>query len=116
MLIAEDHTDSRDMLRSALESAGYAVSAVSDGAELYVVLTTSAAGHFALVVVDEALPSMHGLEAMARASAGIPFIVVTAATDPNLEHAATRLGAAAFVQKPIDLPPFLRLVRRIVFG
>jgi len=66
-----------------------------------------AAGAFSLVVLDIGLPDMSGLTVLERLRErhpALPVIIITA--HGNLENAmaAKKLGAAAYLVKPLDLP------------
>jgi DNA-binding NtrC family response regulator len=66
-----------------------------------------AAGAFSLVVLDIGLPDMSGLAVLERLRErhpALPVIIITA--HGNLENAmaAKKLGAAAYLVKPLDLP------------
>jgi DNA-binding NtrC family response regulator len=70
-------------------------------------LEAAARGSFALAVLDIGLPDMSGLTVLERLRAdrpALPVIIITA--HGNLENAmaAKRLGAAAYLVKPLDLP------------
>jgi CheY-like chemotaxis protein len=113
VLIADDEADSRELLRTVLESAGYQVAVVHDGSELYDVLTMSPAGHFRVVVADHHMPRMRGVDVLAHTSARTRFIILTGGGAPDLEDAAARLGASAFLRKPVDVIALLKVVRHV---
>ncbi len=70
------------------------------------------------------MPGMNGWEVLRRlkdthgAGSAIttrpPVIVISAQSDPETQSFATRLGAAAFLAKPIDLHDLSHTVRRIL--
>jgi CheY-like chemotaxis protein len=107
VLVADDDADTRRLLCAVLDAAGYDVSAVNDGTELHDVLVMSPAGRFRVVVTDHLMPSMRGLEVLARTSARAHFVVLSGAPTPEVEGAAGRLGASAFLRKPVDLHELL---------
>ena len=112
--VAEDDPDFREMLVDALHQAGFAVSEARDGRELLELLHGSARGHFHLVVTDQCMPRLAGLECLELAGSHAPFIVVSGESDQTFHAAAARLGAAAVVRKPVDLASLIELVTRLV--
>ncbi len=113
VLVAEDDPASRRLLTAALESANFAVTTVNDGRELYDVLTSAPVGYFRLVVTDQSMPQMFGVEVLARAGARAPFVIVTGVHTPAVQMAAERFGAAAYFTKPLDIAELLEAAERI---
>jgi CheY-like chemotaxis protein len=116
VLVADDDPGARYLLRVVLESAGYEVAEVHDGAELHDVLSMSPRGHFSLVIADHLMPRMLGLEVLSRMSSRTRFILLTGTSTPTVERAAERLGAVAFLRKPISMLELLRIARRALEG
>jgi CheY-like chemotaxis protein len=114
ILVADDDPGARYLLRVVLESAGYRVAEVHDGRELYDVLAMSPPGHFSLVIADHVMPQMAGLEVLARMSSRTRFLVLTGTGGTSVEEAAERLGATAFIRKPISMIELLSIVRSIL--
>src|SRR6202163_2401344 len=61
ILIADDDAEVRDILREALERAGYVTVAAADGSEA---LTALRSMQFDLLITDIAMPERDGLEMM----------------------------------------------------
>jgi CheY-like chemotaxis protein len=111
ILIAEDHPDSREALRTLLEAFGYQVLIARNGREA----VESALEHQPeLVLMDVMMPEIDGLEATRRLRASpdfgqVPILALTA-----MEGAA-RLSAEAgcdeCIAKPINIRAFLDRVR-----
>jgi two-component system, cell cycle response regulator DivK len=107
VLIAEDHEDSREALRTLLEALGYDVAVAANGREA---VDEARRQRPDLILMDVMMPEMDGLEATRRLKAsaelaGIPVVAVSAmegATTP-----AREAGCAAHVRKPIDIPRFI---------
>ncbi len=107
VLIAEDHEDSRDALRTLLEAFGYRVLVAANGVEA---VATARAHRPDLILMDMMMPGMDGLEAtrILRADASLPHIPIVAVT--AMEGARDRVLAAGcddWVSKPIDIRAFL---------
>ena len=85
VLIAEDDAIIREVLTGYLTKAGATVTAVTNGCEA---VATAIAGAFDLILLDNAMPEMSGLEAMkairARLGKGCPPLIV--ATASSLDH------------------------------
>lgn len=125
IVVAENDDGTRTVLASALARSGYDVASVTDG---QLVLSTLASGKVGLLILDLRMPGMNGWEVLRRlreaqqpgAPAGAvpamrpPVIVISAQSDPETQSFATRLGAAAFLAKPIDLDDLGHTVRRVL--
>ncbi|MGH7463045.1 MAG: response regulator [Longimicrobiales bacterium] len=109
ILLAEDHSDSRDALRALLEAFGFEVLEAINGRQAVDVALAERPG---LILMDVMMPEMDGFEAIGklRQSArtrATPIIVVTA-TDK--EEEALAAGANAFLRKPVDIRKLIGLV------
>ncbi len=68
---------------------------------------------FDLILTDNILPGMTGLQALARLHAsGAPVIVMSSQYGPDTEKDAQLLGAAAFIKKPLAVKELSRLIRQ----
>jgi two-component system, chemotaxis family, chemotaxis protein CheY len=116
LILAVDDTRSLlELLVMTLRSAGHEVVQATDGLE--------AQERFAerrpdLVISDLNMPNCDGIEftraCRARVdSAGVPIIILTTETDPDLKAEARRAGASAWMNKPFDPPTLLGLVDRM---
>lgn len=106
LLVVEDDDDTRGALIELLESEGYSVRAVADGASALVALRVE---RFRLMVLDLLLPDMDGYELRRRqlaepALASVPVIVLTA-------DASARLEGVPIVRKPFDIDDLLLVIR-----
>lgn len=118
VLVAEDDDDLRVLLAVALESQGYSVDEVADGAALLERLarchgTRPGEGPVDLVISDLHIPCLSGLDVLASlrdAENRLPMILITADRNPQAEALALRLGAAAYFHKPFDLCDLLTAV------
>ncbi len=99
ILIAEDHTETRERIANLLASAFDIVAVVSDGQRA---VDATVSLQPAVVVLDISMPVLGGFAAAARIRTltWAPAIVfLTAHDDPALAQAALSLGASAFVLK-----------------
>ena len=107
ILIAEDHEDSREALRTLLDAFGYRVETANNGREA---VEAALAQQPDLILMDVMMPELDGFEATRRLRehAGfrqVPIVALTA-----MEGARERVMAAGcddYVAKPIDVRTFL---------
>jgi CheY-like chemotaxis protein/anti-sigma regulatory factor (Ser/Thr protein kinase) len=110
ILLVEDEMSMRDLLRRALELAGYLVIDTHDGAlvmELALGLLPS------VIILDVNLPNTSGWEVITQLkntpeTAAIPIIVYTASSD---RQRALELGASQFIAKPTTPDDVIKAVR-----
>ena len=114
ILIVDDEPNVRLVFRTALESAGYSVSEVEDGASALDRLEESPAD---LVLLDLKMPGIGGMETLRRlrdAGNDVPVVIVTAHGSIPDAVQAMKLGAIDFLSKPLR-PEALRKVVGEVF-
>ena len=112
LLLVEDKTELRAMLRKALERAGYEVDEAADGTAAVAKVRSR---RYLLVLTDLKLPGCSGLEVLRESKLADPSIAVILITAfGSVEEAVTAMkeGAFDFVQKPIDLDHLNLLVAR----
>ena len=113
ILVVDDDTNSRDLLRRMLEKQGYSVLTASSGAEGVVVAREQRPD---LITLDVMMPSMDGWAVLSalkadRATASIPVVMMTMVEDRPMGFA---LGAADYLTKPVDKSRVLEAVSRLV--
>jgi CheY-like chemotaxis protein len=116
VLVADDDVDACTMLCCALEGAGFSVTEAHDGRELYEVLTSVPPGYFQVVVADQKMPHLFGVEVLARAGSRAPFVILTGLPASANEQSAEQYGAAAFLTKPVPIDELIDVVRGIILG
>ncbi len=114
ILIVDDDSDIRLILRSALESYGYYCDEARNGLEG---LEKIEAEEFALILLDYSMPMMNGLEVIRRLNQdlGCPcpqIVMMTAHSGHDLRIQALDAGATAVLSKPFDLNHLLLTVGR----
>ncbi len=118
VLIVDDEALFRSSTADALVAAcpDYTVLQAAHGKEA---LEWIDAGVVDVVVTDVSMPVMDGLDLLLelrqRQYLG-PTIVVTAFGNPRLESDVIQLGAFHYVEKPVDLPHLIQLIRGAVQG
>jgi CheY-like chemotaxis protein len=103
ILFVEDNRVVADAIRDTLEFEGWRVEACLDGATA--LGKVESPEHFDLILLDQDLPGVSGLELTERARAlthrhNTPIIIISAT---NCQTAAREAGANAFLKKPQDI-------------
>lgn len=102
VLVVDDSTVVRLVLREVLEEAGFVVDEASSGAEAIRILETNT---YDLITMDIHMPDMSGYETTERILErwSVPIIIVTASANAKVASTAIRaleVGALAVVEKP----------------
>lgn len=111
VLIAEDHEDSRDAMRTLLDAFGFRVVEACNGREA---VELAVAEHPDVILMDMMMPKVDGFQATREIRAtealrDIPILAITA-----MEGARKQVldaGCDDLVPKPIDVRAFLDKVR-----
>lgn len=112
LLLVEDKSELRTMLRKALERAGHTVDEAPDGSSA---VAKVRARRYMLVLTDLKLPGCSGLDVLRetrQADPTIPVILITAYGSVEEAVTAMKEGAYDFIQKPVDLEHLNLLVER----
>jgi DNA-binding NtrC family response regulator len=112
LLLVEDKSELRTMMRKALERAGYTVDEAPDGAAA---IHKVRARRYLLVITDLKMPGASGLDVLRetkQADATIPVLLLTAYGSVEEAVSAMKDGAFDFLQKPVDLDHLKLLVKR----
>jgi len=112
LLLVEDKSELRAMLRKALERNGHSVEEATDGSAAIQKLR---ARRYQMVVTDLKMPGASGLEVLReskQADSTIPVILLTAFGSVEEAVSAMKEGAFDFIQKPVDLDHLKLLVER----
>ena len=103
MLVVDDETEVRLVLREFLAGRGYEVTVVESGAEAIAAVEKEKPD---VVLLDVAMPGMDGVETLKRIVARhptLPVIMVTANADIVVTSQLLALGASDYIPKPFDL-------------
>jgi FixJ family two-component response regulator len=112
LLVVDDDNATRNGLSELLTNAGFRVDVASDGAEA---LQKISRHDFRVVVLDVRLPTIGGLEILARCSAKhLPskVVVMTGMDTTEVVLDALRQQAYDFLPKPIEPSRLIEVVRR----
>lgn len=112
--IVDDDEDVRESISSFFRSVGLHVEGYS-AAEAF--LASPSLFETDCLITDLHMPGMDGLglhRELLRRGVDIPVIVMTAYSTPDARAVASTLGAAAFVDKPVDPEILLRDLEAIL--
>jgi len=113
LFLVEDDDDFSYLMRKSLERAGHQVTVCHSGADALIVLGHS---HFDLVLLDQKLPDMSGLDllqALHREGVATPVLMVTGFGDEVLAAQVLRAGALDYVVKDRALTFLTDLPKRV---
>ena len=115
LLIIEDDVVTRDLLQLVFEYDGFNCIQAENGA---VGLTLMEEVKFDLIILDNMMPKMTGLEFLSHQrnlsqTPEIPSIMITGLLNENVHKQATELGVYAIIGKPYDLGELRALVNQL---
>jgi DNA-binding NtrC family response regulator len=113
ILIVDDEPSIRNSLTLILESQ-FEVSTAGDGEEA---LGVAERVQPDLILLDMTIPKMDGLEVMKRLkerAAGVPVIMLTAASTVRTAVHAIKSGADEFIDKPFDIVELQRVIHSLL--
>jgi CheY-like chemotaxis protein len=115
VLVVDDEEIVREVIRSALEDAGYQVLLANDGIE-GVETFRARASDVVAVVVDVSMPRMSGEETLRQLRAIAPAVPVLLTSGYTEQAARERLAAdvAAFIQKPFRSSDLVEKIGRLL--
>src|ERR1700722_4321284 len=119
IMIVDDSSTMLMSLRNSLEIAGYTVGEAKDGAVALKALQDGAKPD--LIITDINMPNMGGIEFIgkARALSGfrfIPILALTTESQQDTRDEAKKLGAPAWLLKPVSGPDLTKLIKQVLPG
>lgn len=118
MLVAEDHDDTRFLLRCLLGARGYEVAEATNGEE-----AVEAAERLRplLILMDGSLPGLDGFAATRRMRQlstleGVPIVFLSGHAEPAAMEEARRAGCDDYLMKPLDMEKLDRVLKRFCDG
>lgn len=113
VLVVDDDSDLRELVRSLLERAGYATLGFASGEDIL----AAAVERPALVILDIKLPGLSGYEVCRelkeRFGSGLPVLFVSGVRTEAFDRAAGLLiGADDYLVKPLDPHELIARVRK----
>jgi len=109
ILVADDETDIRNLIKLSLEENGYTVLTAQNGKEAWDILAANDVG---LAILDVMMPVMDGFNLLRkiREYSTIPVIFLTARTDDIDKVLALGLGADDYISKPFSIAELIARV------
>jgi DNA-binding response OmpR family regulator len=113
VLIAEQDSETRDGLLSALRREGLSAEGTADG---HVALDEVRNGSYELVILDILVPGLGGLEGCRRIrfESDVPLVIVTARDSEADRVLGLEAGADDYIGKPFSLAELLSRVRALL--
>ncbi|MGH7359718.1 MAG: response regulator [Candidatus Rokuibacteriota bacterium] len=103
VLVVDDDEEMRSLLRRSLEFDGHQVIERDRGTKVLKALREEA---FDLVILDNRMPGLNGLDllpTLRREFPDMPVLLVTAFGGRQVASSALRLGATSYLEKPFRL-------------
>ena len=116
ILLVEDEAAQRQTLGQGLGRLGYEVTARADGRSALEAFKKSPAA-FDVVITDQIMPRMSGLELAAKITAlrpGLPVILCTGFSEKVNGEGMARSGVLGLLMKPFTLREATRLIRKVL--
>ena len=116
VLVIDDDTGVRELMRRFLEAEHYRVCLASDGAEGLAWLNRESVN---LILLDLKMPGMNGPQFLSRcreANPILPVIVITGYPDSDLMMEALRHGPITLLAKPIEREQLMLAVHTVLKG
>ncbi len=116
VLVVDDEERIRSALRGILSDEGFRVVDTGCASKVMELIERERP---ALVLLDVWMPEVDGIELLRRIRAGrptVPVIMISGHANIQTAVAATRLGAADFIQKPFSVSALLAAISRVLDG
>ena len=113
ILVADDDSSIRSLLRQLLTDEGYSVHEAATGTEVVEKVKETDPD---LVIMDVRMPELDGIEALSRVKAASPktaVLIMTAFGSSNAAIRAMELGAFDYVTKPFELDKITYAVQKV---
>jgi two-component system chemotaxis response regulator CheY len=118
VLVIDDSISTRALISRALEQAGYDVRQAADGAEA---LGTLSAAEFDVIITDQWMPNMTGVEFVRAVREdprfeGLPILAVTTDGEDDVRTEFMEAGASACILKPFATNDLIETVTQVTRG
>lgn len=114
ILVVEDDTNARKLMKAVLERAEYSVFTAENGEEALALMDTH---HIDLIVLDVMMPGMDGYtltSELRQAENAIPILMVTAKQLPADKKKGFLVGTDDYMTKPVDTEEMLLRIRALL--
>jgi len=114
ILLVEDQTELRELVRDFLEENGYVVEEAKDGKEA---LEKTSMNEYDCIVLDLNLPEVDGIEVAKRLrekGSTVPIIMLTARSQIYDKLTGFDTGADDYITKPFDMKELLARIKAVL--
>src|SRR6266700_13570 len=113
ILIADDHTNVRSLIKDYLSELGYRVVTARDGVEALAVLDREDVD---LILLDVMMPNLDGFGFLRvyRKEHNVPIILLTARLSEHDKVTGLELGADDYVTKPFGMQELVARIRAVL--
>jgi two-component system chemotaxis response regulator CheY len=116
ILAVDDSPSMREMVRIALDSAGFEVAQAVDGQQA---LELARQSSFDLVLSDVNMPEMNGIELIRALRAEhsyrhTPILMLTTEASPERKREGKEAGATGWIVKPFDPAQLVATMQRVL--
>ncbi len=116
VLTVDDSPSLRQMVAFTLKGAGYRVVEAADGRDG---LAKARAEHFELVLTDQNMPQMDGLQLIEALRAipdykRVPIVMLTTESSADMKTKGRAAGATGWMVKPFDPSRLLEVVQKVI--
>lgn len=114
ILVVDDESDVRDVIRLQLEQKGFNVLEAVDGENAIDILQSGDnLVNVGLILCDIRMPKVNGVEAidfLKREAPGIPIVVITGYPDTELATGLLKKGVKDYLVKPVEKTKLMAVV------
>ncbi|QHI72498.1 response regulator transcription factor [Aminipila terrae] len=114
ILVVEDDTNTRKLMKAVLSSNGYLAFTASDGLQALEVLDSE---HIDIIILDVMMPNMDGYELTEELRASgydLPILMVTAKQMPADKRKGFIVGTDDYMTKPVDEEEMLLRIKALL--
>lgn len=118
ILLVEDHTMSRMLVKRFLVKCGYTVDAVEDGESALLLIEIS---HYDLILMNLGLPGIDGYEttrsirATENINSDIPILALTSLSEKEVNKKMDKVGINDYIGKPFNPEELYKKVKHYAF-
>lgn len=115
VLIVDDEPVARESLRYLIDWEAYGFRVASEAGNGQQALELLASRHYSLVLTDIRMPTMNGLELIARlkAAADTEFVILSGYDDFEYARQGMKLGVSEYLLKPVDEEELASVLARV---
>jgi twitching motility two-component system response regulator PilH len=116
VLVVDDSTAQREMMKELLQASGMTVNVAMDGEQAVAVAMEIVPD---IVVLDVVMPKMNGYEVCRKLKSdpktqGVPVILCSSKSEDFDKHWGMRQGADAYVCKPFDPVELISTIKQLL--